>query len=594
MDAAGQVESRRARPLRPVRRLLCLALAGLAGAAVAAAARTDPNRAEADALFSRRTLLRLALEIPERGMDSLRRDPRQYVAATLRDGNTTYSNVAVHLKGSAGSFRRVDDRPGLTLNFDYLEPDGPRFHGLKKVHLNNSVQDPSRLSEWVAGQMFREAGVPAARAAHALLELNGHDLGLYVILESMNKDFFGQYLQNPRGSLYGQPRRGDVMDDLERMEGNEPLTRAELKALAEAAREEDVGLRLERLDQTLDLDRFLSFMALESILCHWDGYTIARHNYRLYHDLDTDRVVFLPHDLDQLMVRQNVGLVPRAGGLVAQAVLNTPTLSARYRQRVCSLATNLFVVPRWTSQVDQAAAALLPALQAADASLAQDFARQATQLKGRMISRGQQMERQLAILAGTARPLSFSNEIGRLPRWAAERWQDLARAERTSGANGRSCLWISADRPAAASWRTRVLLEPGRYRFEGLARCAGLEMPPRRKGGGACLMVSGVRPSASSVLQGDTPWQKLACELAVAGLEEVECPVNFARSRAKCGSTKNPCSSCGLNERPAPDLSESQNQSCAGPETGASFNTGFRVGTSDWPSASVRNKLVGP
>jgi spore coat protein H len=395
--------------------VFCLAFLGLSCSSRAASGSSAQFRDDADALFTNAIPLRLILEIPEPGLDSLRRDPRKYVAARLRDGNTVYSNVAVHLKGAAGSFRRVDDRPGLTLNFSYMEPDGSRFHGLKKVHLNNSVQDPSHLSEWVAGEMFRQAGVPTARAAPALLELNGRNMGLYVILEAMDKDFLAQYFKNPKGNLYGQSTRCDVTDDIERMEGDEPLTREELAALAGAVREEDPALRRERLEQTLDIDRFLSFMALEAILCHWDGYTIARHNYRIYHDLDTGRMVFFPHDLDQLMVRQNVGLVPRANGLVAQAVLNTPALRARYLQRVCDLATNLFVVPWWTSRVDRAAAALAPALQAYDADIARDVAGAASEFKSRIINRGRQLERQLGILNGTVRRLDFSTDINLVP-----------------------------------------------------------------------------------------------------------------------------------------------------------------------------------
>jgi spore coat protein H len=518
MFGANLASGRPSRLLWAAAALLCLAAPGLPAAAGGAV----PGRGEADALFTNGTLLRLALDIPERGLDSLRRDPRQYVAATLREGNTLYSNVAVHLKGSVGSFRQLDDRPGLTLHFTHLEPGGPRFHGLKKVHLNNAAQDPSRLSELVAGQMFREAGVPAARAAHALLEFNGRKLGLYVIVEAMNTDFLSQYFRNPRGNLYGQSRRCDVSDAIERMEGDEPLTREDLAALAGAVTEKDAARRLELLQRTLDLDRFLSFMALETILCHWDGYTMARHNYRVYHDLDTGRMVFFPHDLDQLMARQNVGLVPRAGGLVALAVLNTDALRARYMQRVSSLATNLFLAPRWTQRVDRAVAALLPGLESSDADLARSFTSQAAALKTRIVNRALRLEWPLAILNGTASPLRFSNDLGCLPKWYAESWRGGTRVERTKDAEGKSSLWISATRAAVASWRTQVLLDPGRYRFEGLAHCAGVEILPRRKGGGAALAVSASRQYASGLLKGDAAWQKLSCEFEVAAREEVE------------------------------------------------------------------------
>ena len=479
-------------------------------------------RKEADALFTNNTILHLTLDISEESFKSLQRTPRKYVPATLRDGDTVYTNLAVHVKGGSGSLRKVDDRPGLTLHFGYLEPDGPRFHGLKKVHLNNGIQDPSRVSELVAGQVFRDAGVPAARTAHALLEFNGRKLGLYVIMESMNKDFLRQYFKNPEGDIYGQSRKGDVDDPLERMEGDAPLTRDGLKALADAVKEASPQRRLEKLEKTLDIDRFLSFMALEVIFGHWDGYTYARHNYRIYHDLDTGRMVFFPHDLDQLMNRPTAGLLPRPSGLVAQAMLNTPELRARYLQRVCSLATNLFVVSHLTNRVNQAVAALLPVVQASDAEAARSFSNFTSNYKTRIVNRRAKLERQFAILNGTAEPLRLTNDMVHLTEWTAENWQPATRMERAQDAECKQTLAILATRPVAASWHAQVLLEAGRYRFEAIARCVGIETTPRRKGGGASLTVLGYKRTESNSLSEDSSWQKLYCEFEVNATEDVD------------------------------------------------------------------------
>ena len=513
---------RQARHFCAVAVALGLALTSLVFPSHAGSKAFANSREEADAFFTNGTILRLQLEIPESGLISLRRDPRTYVAATLRDGNTTYSNIAVHLKGGSGSFRRLEDRPGFTVNFSYLEPDCPRFHGLKKIHLNNSVQDPSRVSELVCGQMFREAGVPAARAAHALLEFNGRRLGLYVVMESMTKDFFRQYFKNPEGNLYGQTRKCDVNDPMERMEGDGPETREDLKALAAAVQETNVARRVEQMEKTLDVERFLSFMALETILCHWDGYTMARHNFRIYQDVDTGRMVFIPHDLDQLMVRANVGFIPRTYGMVAAAVVNTPELRTRYLQRVCSLSTNLFLVPRWTNRVDQAMAAVLPTVQDYDPETARFFSIYANAFKTRIVNRDLQLKRQMTVLNGTAKPLAFTNDIVLLREWWSEGGRAVTRLERTKDQDGTLALWINTTGPAQASWRCQVLLAPGRYRLEGRVRCAGVETPPRRKAGGAGLTASGLRRSDSSVLTGDSPWQKLTCEFEVITTEDVD------------------------------------------------------------------------
>src|SRR5207247_1606771 len=99
---------------------------------------------------------------------------------------------------------------------------------------------------------------------------------------------------------------------------------ADLKKLAEAAREADPAARLKKLDALLDLDRFISFAAAEILVWHYSGYSMARNHYRIYHDPPTDRMVFIPHGLDQLFSKANAPLVPEWKGLVSKAVLANP------------------------------------------------------------------------------------------------------------------------------------------------------------------------------------------------------------------------------------------------------------------------------
>ncbi len=479
---------------------------------------TRKNRALADALFTNGTLLRLRLEIPEAGLASLRKDQRKYVEATLREGNLVYSNVAVHLKGSSGSFRGVDDKPGLTLNFGTFE-SGTKFHGLKKFHLNNSVQDPTYLSEWVCGELFHAAGVPTPRAALALLELNNRKLGLYVVLESVERDFLARYFKKTRGNVYGQPGGGDVSDPLERMGGDGPLDRADLKALARAAEEPDAARRWERLQQVLDVDRFLSFMALEVMLCHWDGYTFARHNFHVYHDQDTDKMVFIPHDLDQLIGDPNVPIVPGVNGLMAQTTLKTPEMRRRYQERFGTLFTNLFVVRTLTNRIHQRVAQVLPDLKAFNPNVAREFENNANGLKGRIVARAQGLEKQFNVPA--PKTLKFENNLAKLTGWRKQNQGGGADLEQVKADENKPALWIRATGQTTASWRTRVSLPAGRYRFEAMARTAKVSAIRDANGEGAGLRISGrQRPNK---LAGDSPWQKLTYEFEVgAGAEEVE------------------------------------------------------------------------
>lgn len=61
-----------------------------------------------------------------------------------------------------GSFRSIDSTPSLSVKFDRFT-SGQSYHGLSKLMLNNSAQDTSYMAELLGTQLFRDAGVPAAR-----------------------------------------------------------------------------------------------------------------------------------------------------------------------------------------------------------------------------------------------------------------------------------------------------------------------------------------------------------------------------------------------------------------------------------------------
>jgi hypothetical protein len=94
-----------------------------------------------DAFFTNSAVSRIRIELDEAALNSLRQNPRKNVKATVPEGDATYREVAVHLKGET-SFEPIDAKPSFTLNFDKFV-SGQTFHGLDKIHLNNSTQDPS-------------------------------------------------------------------------------------------------------------------------------------------------------------------------------------------------------------------------------------------------------------------------------------------------------------------------------------------------------------------------------------------------------------------------------------------------------------------
>jgi hypothetical protein len=359
-----------------------------AALAVARVAKGHEDPGASDPLFTNVVLRLLKIQIPDAGLLSLSQDSRVYVKATVVDGETIYTNVMLHLKGGAGSFRPLRDKPGLTLKFDEA---GPSFHGLNKIHLNNSVQDTTYLSEWLCSELFREAGVPAPRAVPVLVELNERRLGIFVLLESVDRQFLGRYFKNTHGNVYCPPGNSDITARMYCIGGRDRNNRADLIALAAAAQSPDTV----QLDRVLDMDRFLSYLAMEVMLCHRDGYTFNVKNYLLFHDLDAEKMVFIPHDLDQMLQRPNQSILPRARGVVSSDILGDEVTQKRYLERVSELYRKVFVAPVLTQRIDSLVAKLAPELDAYSPDLARRFLIRSENLKTRIVNRAGALEKQL-------------------------------------------------------------------------------------------------------------------------------------------------------------------------------------------------------
>lgn len=359
-----------------------------------AAAGSKPTQpaGESDALFSQPEILRLKIEIPEANLASLKKEPKTYVRAKLREGGEVYSETGIRYKG--GDLSRADEKkPSFNVKFNEFD-QAQRFHGQRKITLDNSSNDPTYLAEILASELFRAGGVPAPRCTFAIVELNGRDLGLYVLAEGVNRDFLSRYFDMTKGNLY-EGDHNDITDKLDKDSGDNRTDQPDLAALAEAANETKPARRWKPLEQVLDTDRFLSFVALEVITWHPEGYAIKAGKYRIYHNPATDRMVFMPHGLERCFTRGDGPLMPAMGGLVARAMLQNAEGERRLRQRISELLTKVFRVDALHARMDQWVAKIRPVLVERDPAAGKTFDEEVARLRERIAQRAGFLEEQL-------------------------------------------------------------------------------------------------------------------------------------------------------------------------------------------------------
>lgn len=465
-------------------------------------------------LFTNETVTRFEIDIKSDELEHLRLKPRSFALAVVRVGGIVYSNVGVRVKGSVGSFRPIDEKPALTLDFCRFFPDR-KFHGLRRIHLNNSVEDPSFMNELLGSEIFRDAGIPAPRVSYALLALNSRKLGLYVLKEGFTEDFLGCYFNTISGDLYEPGTGYDVGSQLKRnsvravARGTEMLHKLEL-----AARDQDVQMRWKRLNEVLDVDSFVTFMVTEVILGHKDGYCLARNNFRIYHDLDSGKMMFFPHGMDQLLGVANAPWEPVMSGIVAKAVMDTPEGHDLYEKRFRDLESRIFKGDQLTNRVDQALAVLRPALSRLEYD---EIVNEATIVKDRIVQRKKSLEKQLS--TPPLKPLVFSGGLASVKGWSVVDASPGLSAGEVTSQDGVDSLHFKTASETGASWRARILLPHGRYCFMGRAKVAGIRNLPYGRHQGAALRILGRERSGENFTVGEG-WKELRQDFEVTTEKE--------------------------------------------------------------------------
>ena len=292
------------------------------------------------------------LTLPQTSIDNLEVEPDEYQPGTFSmaetdgtpEGMGTFSTplpVSVRLKGKA-SFMPLSGKAAFKFKFGKTE----RFLGLKKMTLNNMVEDPSMLSETLSYAAFRAAGVPASRTGFVYLKVNGEDFGLYLNLETLDdvalERLFGSFddeVQHLYEGENGQDVKPGEAGAFEVDEGDD-ADLADLEALIGAVDSTGPDPWSERVAATANLAEMTKMWAVEKYVAHWDGYSGAAgahqpNNYYLLSDT-LGRFQMLPWGTDETWSYDHPVSFEGKGGVMFNRCLEDAPCAALYRKRVAA------------------------------------------------------------------------------------------------------------------------------------------------------------------------------------------------------------------------------------------------------------------
>ena len=273
----------------------------------------------AEDLFSLTDLQRVDLWVHSADWAKLKAEfqTNTYYPADMVWNGITVRNVGIRSRGRGS---RNPHKPGLRVDFDRYTT-AQRFLGLKSLVLDNVTQDASGIHESVSMAFYSRLGIPAPRTLHTRLYVNNQYAGLYVIVESVDKELLarvfgviGEDTQND-GYLYefkwmDDWKFGYLGDGLTEYKLRFEPTTHESKSDEELYRPIETLVRLanetppERLTidlaPRLDIPAVIRFIAAQMFMAETDGFLggFGVNNLYLYRLENSDLHTFIAWDAD--------------------------------------------------------------------------------------------------------------------------------------------------------------------------------------------------------------------------------------------------------------------------------------------------------
>ena len=252
-----------------------------------------------------------------------------WVPVTIEFEDDIWKNVGLRFKGNSSLFSSWGGgnyKIPLKLDFDefedeYPEIDDQRFYGFKQLSLASNFNDSSFLHEKVAADLFREAGVPAAQTAFYQVYIDYGEgpvyFGLYTMVEVIDDTVIETQFEEDDGNVYKPSGRGATFaagsfneDSFDKETNQDEADYSDILGLYEAlhaeTRTNDPETWRTNLEAVFDVDGFLNWLAVNTVIQNWDTYGLMQHNYYLYQDPTSDQLTWIPWDNNEAFKTGNM------------------------------------------------------------------------------------------------------------------------------------------------------------------------------------------------------------------------------------------------------------------------------------------------
>ncbi|MEP6538934.1 MAG: CotH kinase family protein, partial [Bryobacteraceae bacterium] len=235
-------------------------------------------------------------------------DNTPYLEGSLVWGSYKFDSVGVRFKGNSSYSGATTRKKPFRIKLNEFVK-GQKIEKMASFSLSNGWNDPSFVREKAYYEMAQKAGLPAARSNFAALYVNGEYLGLYILGEVVNGDFLDNHFAKAdlEGNLYKADSPGANLAYLgedaaayqttfskqSNEAANDWTDLIELARIFEQTPSAELPAKLTNL---IDIDSFLTALALDNLTVNTDSYVGMAQNYYLYRRSTDRRWVWIPWD----------------------------------------------------------------------------------------------------------------------------------------------------------------------------------------------------------------------------------------------------------------------------------------------------------
>jgi hypothetical protein len=267
-------------------------------------------------LYNDTTVPRIDITINPDTLDWIYDNPQSdrefHAVFQFSDGtvNDKIDPVGFRLRGNTS---RNSKKKSFRVSFNTFT-DGGKYYGVEKLNLNGEHNDPTVMRSKLMWDILRKWDIPAPRANHVRVYINGSYYGIYLNVENIDEEFARSHFGNKDGNLYKCLYPADLAylgadpDNYKLMAGDRRVYElttneeeddySDLAAFAGVLGNSPDNRLICDLDALFNTYDYLKIMAADIFCGNWDGYIYNKNNFYLYHNTSTGKLEYIPYDVD--------------------------------------------------------------------------------------------------------------------------------------------------------------------------------------------------------------------------------------------------------------------------------------------------------